>query len=281
MSATCLEVAALSGSNEECTDLRARARSWARVVALVDAYARGLRSAASNHAEGLLTGALPVDAAGDLWPGLSPAQAQAAKGIASALEAMLVGRPSESDLRSTIETSDAAVQELARGIDEMIAHELERLDLARTSIGVVRDRLAQFGAAAPPGARRPAPAHAPAPPADAHPPDKTAALVAAEVAPVREALAALQDRLDEALSERATERQVAVPGSLAELGLMQNDLESKRARLERLRDAADVFARAHKTLHDNLARLGSDALLAEVVRAIAQPQAPRAIPSPR
>ena len=139
---------------------------------------------------------------------------------------------------------------------------------------------------APPAPRPGAPARAAsAPAADAHPADKTAALVAAQleakVAPVREAMAALRDRLDETLTERTTDRQVAVPGALAELGLMQNDLESKRARLERLRDAADAFARAHKALRDTLERLEPDAVLAEVVRAASRqpPPAPSSTPA--
>jgi hypothetical protein len=297
--ATCLEVATLSGASEDCTDLRARARSWGRVVALVEAYARGLRSSSpASGSEGSLAAALQMDAA-DVWPGLSPAQAQAAKTLSGAVRAMLLQAPSESELRSTIASTDAAVQEIARGIDEVVAHELDHLDLARTSIDVVRDRLQQLatmGRPASPGApaRAPsapadahppdktpagAPARAPGAPADAHPPDKTCASVAA----VREDVAALQDRLDQALDGRATdrakERQVLVPGSLAELGLLQNDLESKRVGLERLRDAANAFARAHKALHDNLDRLGPDATLAEVVRAISQP--PPSQPGPR
>jgi hypothetical protein len=282
--ATCLEVATLSGANEDCADLRAQARSWGRVVALVEAYARGLRtSAPASGNEGSLAAALAVDAGGDAWPGLSPAQAQAAKTLSGAVRTMLLQPPSESDLRSTIVSSDAAVQEIARGIDEVVAHELERIELARTAIDVVRDRLQQLATMARPASRPGAPPRPPGTPADARPPDKTSASVAAELAPVREGIATLQDRLDEALegraAERATERQVVVPGSLAELGLLQNDLESKRAALERLRDAADAFARAHKTLHDDLDRLGPDAILAEVVRAISQP-APSAIPGP-
>jgi hypothetical protein len=286
LSATCLEVATLSGSNEECTDLRARARSWARAVTLVDAYARGLRASAMSHGEAPLLGSLPVDTAGDAWPGLSPAQAQAVKTLSGAVQTMLVRAQSESDLRSTIAASDAAVQEIARGLDEVVGHELGRIDLARTSIDVVRDRLQQLATTAPPAPRPVAPAHAPpAPAADTHPADKTAALVATqlatELAPVREAMAALRDRLEETLTAGTMDRQVAVPGALAELGLMQNDLESKRARLERLRDAADAFARAHKALHDSLERLEPDAILTEVVRAASQqpPPAPSAMPA--
>jgi hypothetical protein len=271
--ATCLEVATLSGSNEDCTELRARARSWERVVALVDAYALGLR-----RGERAGVGALPVDTAGDAWPGLSSAQAQAVKTLSSALQTMLAGPQSEGELRSTIDSCDAAVQELARGIDEAVAKELDRLELARTSIDVVRERLQELATAVPPAPHAGAAARAPSAPADAHAPDKTSALVAAELssglAPVRESVATLQQRLDEALAARATERQLAVPGSLAELGLMQNDLESKRARLERLRDAADAFARAHKALHDNLGRLEPDAILTEVVHAVSSPPAP-------
>lgn len=285
LSATCLEVATLSGSNEECTDLRARARSWGRAVTLVDAYARGLRAAAMNRGEGPLLGTVPADTAGEAWPGLSPAQAQAVKTLSNSVQTMLVRPPSESDLRSLIAGSDAAVQEIARGLDEVVGHELGRIDLARTSIDVVRDRLQQAATTAPPAPRPGASPRAPSAPAtDAHP-DKTAVLVAAqlatELAPVREAMAALRDRLDETLTEGTTERQLAVPGALAELGLMQNDLESKRARLERLRDAADAFARAHKALRDNLERLEPDALLTEVVRAASQqpPPAPSAMPA--
>lgn len=281
--ASCLEVATLSGASEDCTDLRARARSWGRVVTLVEAYGRGLR--APDRARSLAT-ALPVGAGGDAWQGLSPAQAQAAKTLSSAVRAMVLGAVDEGDLRSTIASSDAAVQEIARGIDEVAAHELERLDLARTAIDVVRDRLQQLATMGRPASRPGAPATSarpPGTPADAHPPDKTSALVAAELAPLREAVASLQDRLDEALegrdSEQATERQVIVPGSLAELGLLQNDLESKRAGLERFRDATDAFARAHKALHDNLDRIAPDAVLAEVVKAISQP-APSASPAP-
>jgi hypothetical protein len=199
------------------------------------------------------------------------------KTLSNALQTMLARAQSESDLQSTIESCDAAVQELARGIDEAVAKELGRLDLARTSIDVVRERLQELATTAPPPPRPGAAARAPSPAADAHPPDKTSALVAAELttglAPVRESVATLQQRLDEALAARATERQLAVPGSLAELGMMQNDLESKRARLERLRDAADAFARAHKALHDSLGRLEPDAVLTEVVHAVSQPSA--------
>jgi hypothetical protein len=286
LSATCLEVATLSGSNEECADLRARARSWGRAVALVDAYARGLRAAAMSRGEGPLLGSVAVDTAGDAWPGLSPAQTQAVKTLSSAVQTMLVRAQSESDLRSVIAGSDAAVQEIARGIDEVVGHELGRIDLARTSIDVVRDRLQQLATTAPPAPRPGASARAPsAPAADAHPAEKTAALVAAqlatELAPLHEAMATLRDRLDETLTERTMDRQVAVPGALAELGLMQNDLESKRARLERLRDAADAFARAHKALRDSLERLEPDAILTEVVRAASQqpPPAPSAMPA--
>jgi hypothetical protein len=275
--ATCLEVATLSGSNEDCTELRARARSWGRVVALVDAYALGLRRGERSG-----VGALPVDAAGDAWPGLSAAQAQAVKTLSNAVQTMAVRAQSDGDLQSTITGCDAAVQEIARGIDEAVAHELDRLELARTSIDVVRDRLQQLATTAPPAPRSGGAARAPSTPADAHAPDKTSALVAAELttglAPVRESVATLQERLDEALAARATERQLAVPGSLAELGLMQNDLESKRAHLERLRDATDAFARAHKALRDNLGRLEPDAILTEVVHAISQP--PAQPPSP-
>jgi hypothetical protein len=271
--ATCLEVATLSGSNEECTDLRGQARSWGRVVALLDAYAHDLR-----RNEGPALGALPVDTAGDEWPGLSPAQAQAAKALSNTVQAMLSRGQSQSDLQSTIASSDGAVQELARGIDEAVAHELGRLELARTSIDVVRQRLQELATTAPPSPRPGAPPPASSAPADARASDKTSALVAAELshglAPVRDSVATLQARLDESLSARATERQLAVPGSLAELGLMQDDLESKRARLERLRDATDAFARAHKALHDDLGRLEPEAILIEVVHAISQPQAP-------
>jgi len=227
-----------------------------------------------------------VDTAGDTWPGLSPAQTQSVKTLSSAVQTMLVRAQGESELRSTIAASDAAVQDLTRGIEDVVGRELDRIDLARTSIDVVRERLQQAATMAPP-APRPGPSAraAPAPAPDAHPTDKTAALVATqlatELAPVREALASLRDRLDDTLAERSMDRQGAVPGALAELGLMQNDLESKRARLERLRDAADAFARAHKALRDNLDRLEPDALLAEVVWAASQqpPPAPGALPA--
>ena len=286
LSATCLEVATLSGSNEDCVDLRARARSWGRAVTLVDAYARGLRAAATNRGEAAVLASVPVDTTGDAWPGFSPAQAQAVKTLSSTVRAMLVRAQGESELRGTIAGCDAAVQEVARGLDQVVGHELDRIDLARTSIDVVRERLQQLATAAPPAPRPGASTRAaPAPAADVHPADKTAALVAAqlatELAPVREALTALQGRLDDALAERSMERQGAAPGALAELGLMQNDLESKRARLERLRDAADAFARAHKALRDNVDRLEPDALVAEVLKAASQapPPAPGAMPS--
>jgi hypothetical protein len=292
--ATCLEVATLSGASDDCADLRARARSWGRVVGLIEAYARGLRgSPPTRGGERSLLAALPLDTAGDVWPGLSPAQAQAAKTLSGAVRAMLVQAPGEDGLRATIASSDAAIQEIARGIDEVVAHELDRIELARTSIDVVRDRLQQLATMARPAPRPAATAPAPGAPADgrppdkpsaAHPPDRASASVAAELAPMREGIASLQDRLDAALEgragERATERQVSVPGSLAELGLLQNDLESKRVGLERVREAADAFARAHKALHDNLGRLGDDGSVAEVVRALSQP-AQGAIPAPR
>ena len=282
--ATCLEVATLSGASDECADLRAQARSWERVVGLVDAYARGLRSATGERTGGAVLGVALADVDGEPWVGLSPGQVEAARTVAGAVRAMLLRAPTEDELRATIQSSDGAIQELSRGLTILIGHELERIELARTSVDVIREHLQQLATAAPPARRSPTPP-APAPVVEGRPHDKTSAAVAAELEPVRHALAALQERLDGALAERTADRvvdrQASVPGALAELGVLQNDLESKRGRLARLRDDAALLARAHKALRDNLGRAEPDAVLSAVLRGISQsaPQSPSA-PTP-
>ena len=259
--ALCLEIASLSGANDDCAALRDEARAWGRVVALLAAYGRGLSHLGGDHD---VTVAAGITGGG--WTGLKPDEVVAARALASVTRGLHALGHDTAALRKVIGGADEPLQKLARAIDTMVERQVAAIDLAETSVDVLRQRLQQSVAFSPSPPRVQAPA-SPAPTA-AKRQDKEAAARAADVELIRPTISAIGAQLtslQDAMTRQAGASQAAVPGSLAGLAAVQNDLESKRERFEQLRDAVDVFAQAHKTLHDNVDQIDTEALLVKVL----------------
>jgi hypothetical protein len=262
--ALCLEVASLSGANDDCAALRPEARAWSRVATLFEAYAAALAHAARHHARG--EELLSPGVAGGLWPGLKPEDAAAATALATATRVL---ETDSNGLKRAIADADAPIQALAKDLDAILERRISNIDLAETSIDVVRQRLQEVAAAPPPPVSRP-PAH----PAAPSKPEKGAKADCADlIVPTVEAIGVRLAGLHDTLNQQSAANQVAVPGSLAGMAAVQNDLESKRGALVRFREGLALFAHAHKALHDNVDELDSDSLVAKVT-VVAEPAPP-------
>jgi hypothetical protein len=262
--ALCLEVASLSGANDDCAALRPEARAWSRVATLLEAYAAALARAARHHARG--EGLLSPGVAGGSWTGLKPEDAAAATALANATRVL----ETDSDvIKRAITDADAPIQVLAKDLDAILERRVANIDLAETSIDVVRQRLQEVAAAPAPPVSRP-PAH----PAAPSKPEKGGKADCADIiVPTVEAIGVRLAALHETLNRQSAANQVGVPGSLAGLAAVQNDLESKRSALVRFREGLSLFARAHKTLHDNVDQLDSGSLVAKLT-SVAEPAPP-------
>lgn len=272
--ALCLEIASLSGANDDCTALREQSRTWTRVIALIEAYSRTLARPTSGDM------ALSADmlVAGGAWTGLKPDESAAATELANVTRELQSHHPDAAAVRKAIGAADGPIQKLTHALDEAVDQRVATINLAETSIDVVRQRLQETVAALPTVARpkpaAPAPASAAAP--GAKHPDKPAPTKPddQDVRPSIAAIGVQMTALYDATNRQATANQAEVPGSLAGLAAVQNDLESKRERLAVMREGLDVFARAHKFLHDNVDQVESDALLGKVLEVIGKVEVP-------
>jgi len=278
--ALCLEVASLSGSIDDCAPLRAQARAWTRVVALVEAYASSLARLAGPP-EGAISREMLVSAGGgEAWAGLKPEEAAAASSLAGVARGLLTARRDDPAvaLRKAIDDADPLIQALAQAIDRAVDARVADVDLAETSIDVVRQRLQQAVADRLP---TPRPAAVAAPAATKRPGKAASAkaeeqdALVATLLPMNAQLGALSD----VIARQALAGQAAVPGALAGLAAVQNDLESTRQRFVRLRDAVDAFARVHRSLHDGMGRGDTDALMASVLKAVGEAAAAAPVPA--
>jgi len=273
--ALCLEIASLAGATDDCAPLREEGRAWSRVVGLLEAYSVTLARRAGHDDGSISRGMLAVGPANGAWAGLKTDDAAAANELSKIIRD-LQSRPVDADaLKQAILAADAPIQKLSAAIDSAVSQRLATIDLAETSVDVVRQRL-QETLAYQPASARPKPTPPPAAPAaPAAPavkrPDKPAPARNddQDVRPAINALGTQLSRLMDATARQAMANQTAVPGSLAGLAGVQNDLESRRQRFEELRAAVGVFARAHKVLHENVEDIATDALTGKVLDAIA------------
>ncbi len=280
--ALCLEVASLSGASDDCAGLRDQARGWGYAVGQVDAYARALARQASQGYVPISPEMLPEPPAGGASAGLKPDQQAAAATLGSVTRELLLHRRDDAVLKKAIGDADGPIQLLVAAVRGAVDQRIATIDLAETSIDVVRQRLEETvaGAAGRPSAPHQAEA---APAAAAKKPDKAASAREAEfelMRPTLEAVGGQLSALHDTMRRQAVANQATVPGAFAGLAAVQHDLESTRERFVHLRDTLDVFARAHGSLRENVDRIDTDALLEKVLGIISEPGAPPPKPAP-
>ncbi len=143
--ALCLEVASLSGANDDCAALRPEARAWSRVATLLEAYAAALARAARHHARG--EGLLSPGVAGGSWTGLKPEDAAAATALANATRVL----ETDSDvIKRAITDADAPIQVLAKDLDAILERRVANIDLAGSRCGASTARVSASGSSGRP-----------------------------------------------------------------------------------------------------------------------------------
>jgi hypothetical protein len=209
--------------------------------------------------------------------GLKPDQQAAVTALASVTRDLVMHRSDDgTSLRKALGDADAPLQLLVRGADAAVDEEVAKIDFAQSSVDVIRQRLQETTGVDASRRAPPRPADAPTtPPAKA---DKAAAARDAAfelIRPTLEAVGAQLSALHDTIRRQAVANQSTIPGAFAALAVIQNDLESKRERLVRLRGGLDVFAKAHAVLHQ-ADRVEAEEVLAKVLSILmdAPPAAP-------
>jgi hypothetical protein len=267
--ALCLEIAALSGANEDCAGRRDEARFWTAVVVLLETYGSALSAAGRGAPDRAL---LPAGVGQLAWRGVAKEDAAAAGALAEVTKSLETEDRDASAVRRAVDGADKPLQQLAKSLDALVGKNVADIDLAEASVDVVRQRLQEVAGAPPPPASRPQAQTASGATAKADKGARPAKTDCVDViVPTVEAIGARLSALYDAMNRQTGANQVVVPGSLAGLAAVQADLEGKRAAFERLRTGLGVFARAHGVLAANLDELSASGLIVKVQLAAEEP----------